>query len=296
MDWFRFHHKTLYAIKVQVLPIETRWRWVECLCLASENVSRGYLPPVRQIAFAMRVSELEAQAAVDALIAAGLIDVEEPGKYWMHDWEEYQKKSDNSAAYKAAQRAPKTKKGRRKKVSKDSPGNGQGHDEDTVGQNGVQIVSKDMSKGCPPTEREELSVLLVDNPRDAHGENEDECTTGDCLQSCVELAAELLGDPIANAISKAGVQAGTQISNRWDCMAAAIKTTSAQISGPKPPRIVNAWSYLRTIASDYVVMGIPPDPVPIHPKVFRPKPKANEEFYVADALDREFYGNTGTLP
>lgn len=93
-SWFRFYNSVVDDPKVQLLPKALRWAWVELLCLASKN--DGTLPAIEQIAFSVRASVNDAQADVDALILAGLIDVTPEGRLTPHNWAERQFVSDSS--------------------------------------------------------------------------------------------------------------------------------------------------------------------------------------------------------
>lgn len=93
-SWFRFYNDVINDPKVQLLPKALRWAWVELLCLASKN--DGILPPIEQIAFSVRASVNDAQADVDALILAGLIDITPDGRLTPHNWSERQFASDTS--------------------------------------------------------------------------------------------------------------------------------------------------------------------------------------------------------
>jgi hypothetical protein len=93
-SWFRFYNDVLNDPKVQLLPKALRWSWVELLCLASKH--DGILPSVEQIAFCVRASVNDAQADLDALIFAGLIDITPDGRLTPHNWSERQFASDSS--------------------------------------------------------------------------------------------------------------------------------------------------------------------------------------------------------
>lgn len=110
--WFRFYNDVINDPKVQLLPKAVRWAWVELLCLASKN--DGVLPPVAEIAFAVRSSVNDAQADVDALILAGLIDITPDGRLTPHNWSARQMPSDTSAA--------RTRKYRKNKEARHSDG------------------------------------------------------------------------------------------------------------------------------------------------------------------------------
>jgi hypothetical protein len=103
MNWFRLYHDVLNDTKVQRLPIELRWRWIELLCVASKEKKRGTLPGMDLIAYCLRVSKGRAKQIVRELCDVGLIDRSEDGQgLAMHNWEERQRKSDSSAARVAA--------------------------------------------------------------------------------------------------------------------------------------------------------------------------------------------------
>jgi hypothetical protein len=115
LPWFRFYADALYDPKVQRLSGQTFKNWVNCLCLAAKG--GGILPPLPDIAFALRMSESEAKAAIDELRAARLLDQTEAG-LMPHNWSERQYQSDIST--------PRTKKHRERKRSGNVPGTFQG--------------------------------------------------------------------------------------------------------------------------------------------------------------------------
>jgi len=93
LQWFRFYAEALNDPKVQRLSGSTFKNWLNVLCLASK--SDGVLPPIPDIAFALRMGEPEAATAISELRAAGLIDEAEPG-LMPHNWEGRQYQSDSS--------------------------------------------------------------------------------------------------------------------------------------------------------------------------------------------------------
>jgi len=96
MNWFRFYHDSLDNPKVQLLPANVFKTWINLLCLASKtNGQRGTLPSMDRVAFALRISQADAEAMTAALIDAGLIDRADDGLV-MHDWGDFQYVSDNS--------------------------------------------------------------------------------------------------------------------------------------------------------------------------------------------------------
>ena len=93
MAWFRLHESTLDSPKVQRLPDRLFKGWINMLCVASRY--DGKLPPIADIAFAMRKSEEEVKKLLAALEAAKLID-RSGDELLPHDWSEHQYKSDVS--------------------------------------------------------------------------------------------------------------------------------------------------------------------------------------------------------
>lgn len=91
--WFRFYNDALEDPKVQRLSGPLFKSWINCLCLASKH--DGVLPPVEDIAFALRINEKTAQEVIDSLQGAGLIDETSNG-YAPHNWDGRQFKSDVS--------------------------------------------------------------------------------------------------------------------------------------------------------------------------------------------------------
>jgi hypothetical protein len=95
--WFRFYSEALEDPKVQRLDGETFKAWVNLLCLAAKN--SGRLPPVEDVAFALRIGADAAQALLDRLFNASLLDRSKSGsgfRYAPHGWQERQYKSDTS--------------------------------------------------------------------------------------------------------------------------------------------------------------------------------------------------------
>jgi hypothetical protein len=112
LPWFRFYVDVLNNFKVQRLSGQAFKNWVNCLCLAAKG--GGILPPLPEIAFALRMSASEAKAAIEELQAAGLLDQTEAG-LMPHNWSEHQYQSDMST--------PPTKKHRERKRSGNVLGN-----------------------------------------------------------------------------------------------------------------------------------------------------------------------------
>lgn len=91
--WFRMYDEVLDDPKVQRLSGEDFKAWVNILCLASRN--EGNLPPVDDIAFALRLDSRKTTAILGRITAAGLIDNAD-GTLSPHGWNARQYKSDVS--------------------------------------------------------------------------------------------------------------------------------------------------------------------------------------------------------
>lgn len=92
--WFRMYNEVLDDPKVQKLPAEAFRAWVNILCLACRH--DGELPPITDIAFALRLTESKAADTLQILTDAGLLQVTGDGRYMPHNWNARQYKSDVS--------------------------------------------------------------------------------------------------------------------------------------------------------------------------------------------------------
>ena len=94
MNWLRLYHDVLDDPKVQRLDPGVFRIWINLLCLASRSEPRGTLPEPGDIAFALRVDEATARAALDVLLERGLVEVTDGGLA-IHNWDARQFRSDN---------------------------------------------------------------------------------------------------------------------------------------------------------------------------------------------------------
>lgn len=96
--WFRLYADLLNDPKVQNLDGELFKSWINILCIASAN--EGVLPPVDDIAFALRTDKNGAETVIERLHNATLIDRVNGGPngwhYAPHGWKKRQYKSDSS--------------------------------------------------------------------------------------------------------------------------------------------------------------------------------------------------------
>lgn len=101
--WFRMYSDILENEKIDALKPTTLKYWLKLLALANVSAERGRLPPLKRIAYRLRVNETQASAAIAELKAVGLVDRE--GDSWvMHDWDVWQKDRDVAPALRAGKR------------------------------------------------------------------------------------------------------------------------------------------------------------------------------------------------
>lgn len=93
-QWFRMYAGVLEDPKVQRLHPTLFKVWVNTLCVAC-RLEQPTLPPVGDLAFLLRMPEDETAAALDALVAANLLDRTEQGLE-PHNWRARQYRSDVS--------------------------------------------------------------------------------------------------------------------------------------------------------------------------------------------------------
>jgi hypothetical protein len=106
--WFRLDDDVVNDPKVQNLSDALFRAWVNILCIASKN--DGVLPPLRDIAFTLRMKEAAAAGILSKLHLAGLLDKTETS-FKPHNWEGRQFKSDRDAT--AAERSKRYRDGKR---------------------------------------------------------------------------------------------------------------------------------------------------------------------------------------
>lgn len=106
--WFRFYSEMLENRKVQRLKPPLFKHWVNLMALANLSQRRGYLPPIEDIAFRLRLSEEAVSQVIEELLALRLLDEDDDG-YAMHDWIEWQPDSDANLTPARATRAQRTR-------------------------------------------------------------------------------------------------------------------------------------------------------------------------------------------
>lgn len=97
MKWFRLYTDVLHDPKVQRLHPSAFKNWINVLCIANQNRERGILPPVEDVAFALRVKPTEAEKILAHLEDRRLLNRDEHGRLFPHNWTERQRNSDVGA-------------------------------------------------------------------------------------------------------------------------------------------------------------------------------------------------------
>ena len=93
-EWLRLYRRTVNNPKLQKLGLEAVGFWTNCLCLSDDD---GYLPSVSDIAWSMRVTETVTETFLVTLQRNNLIVRDDDGRLRLHDWDDHQKRSDNSS-------------------------------------------------------------------------------------------------------------------------------------------------------------------------------------------------------
>lgn len=225
LKWFRLYHEALHDPKVQTLPLEQFKAWINLLCMASANTRRGVIPPVKDIAYTLRMSEARARSIVDALVTCGLIDRDGQGELRPHNWEVRQPPTDDINGRVAKWRAGKAKEGKGVKAKK-SPEPQSGEDPDVTLHPTLQVTG-DVTVGNGRG-REELERELerdreesLSNDNDSGGAGEITANGGtyrvisNAHRQAVEYARSNIGEPFAAQLADHGSEARTLVGGDW---------------------------------------------------------------------------------
>lgn len=94
--WIRLYSEIIDDPKVQLLRPDHFRMWINFMCLASDNGGRVELS--KQVSWRLRVSDDWLNDCVSVLTAAGLLDEDESGGLWIHNWKERQFESDDQTS------------------------------------------------------------------------------------------------------------------------------------------------------------------------------------------------------
>ncbi len=110
--WLKLYHEMIDDPKVARLPDSSYRRFIECLLLAGETDDGGYLPPLPDMAWRIRVDETTLQQDLSRLALAGMVELKENDRWFVTKFAERQAPSD------AAERMREYRK-RKRKVAKE---------------------------------------------------------------------------------------------------------------------------------------------------------------------------------
>lgn len=92
--WFRMYNEVHSDPKVQTLPPILFRAWVNLMCLA--NMNGDVLPPIKDVAYRLHLSEAKAHELILTLIDKNLFEERTDGNIQPHNWNNRQFKSDVS--------------------------------------------------------------------------------------------------------------------------------------------------------------------------------------------------------
>ena len=85
----------LHDRKIVQLEDHLYRRFIECLLLAGETDEDGYLPPVADISFTLRITEEELETDLNELVRLGFLEVKET-RYYVHNFAKRQAPMDKA--------------------------------------------------------------------------------------------------------------------------------------------------------------------------------------------------------
>jgi hypothetical protein len=99
VKWFKVWSEARHHVKLLKLAPIDRWHWLVLLCVANDEEPRGSLPPHADLALELRVSQGKAASVVTRFRESGLLDYEEAlGRHVVHDWDHWQKGTEDLSA------------------------------------------------------------------------------------------------------------------------------------------------------------------------------------------------------
>lgn len=159
MKWLRLYSDLLYNPKVQGLPAAMFKHWVNTLCYANLSSPRGVVPSVEHLALALRVKPGKAKGVAQYLESKNLIHQSEDGSIIIHDWDVFQKESDDVT--------PRVRKHREQKNNTETSENDE--NETNSGTTSVQTASNSGNKNYMSVTQHERD--LVQNETSEQKEN-----------------------------------------------------------------------------------------------------------------------------
>ena len=72
--WIKLYHEIIYERKIAILEDRLWRRMIECFLMAGEKDERGYLPPLADMAWILRISEETLETDLNELIRVGILE------------------------------------------------------------------------------------------------------------------------------------------------------------------------------------------------------------------------------
>lgn len=89
--WLKLYHEMLDDPKVARLPDSSYRRFIECILLAGELDEAGYLPPVMDMAWRLRLDETTLTQDLARLASSELLEIKPDGRWFVTSFEKRQK-------------------------------------------------------------------------------------------------------------------------------------------------------------------------------------------------------------
>lgn len=295
MHYFKFHHEAMTDAKVQTLAPEMFRAWVNLLCMASANVPRGTIPPMKQVAYILHVPVDEAARIVNGLVADGLIDTIE-GAFRPHNWDARQGRVDLSTERSRRYRRRVKEKVKAASPTPPQPPDPGGKPDATVTQ---RVANRDATfhatvangSATPPEENrreekrkeEEMIPNVIISPYRHDDDGDLGCDDEDYKEAArrlgyqvvcrghrdtIEHTRAVFGDKCAVVVGNRGMHINQHLGGRWELFRAAVDTMKRTGKGKS-----DFYGYAIVLAKEYRSTGIPLAPVatPDDPDIIRPR-------------------------
>lgn len=300
LRWFKMYSEVLNDRKIQSLPGDLLRAWLNLLCIANENPRRGYLPATEDLAFALRVSDEEAERMAAELLKRGLLDRDDDGSFRPHNWDGRQAREEKSTdrVRRHREKVKAKKEAEKQSVPPNPPP--QERAKKGVEQNGTcskvpetercnkNGTALDKNENRDRGRQEESPSYDVDSAHAADVDDDDDQPEQDSRylkaaeragyqvvsrghRKTIEHTRELFGDAQAVAVGNNGMRIHQALGGGWHFFRASAENLKR--SGKSKNDYVGAVLF---VATQYRSTGIPPAPVPVdaapeatHPRVYR---------------------------
>lgn len=287
--------------KVQTLDAEMFRAWVNLLCMASANKPRGYLPPMKQVAYILHVREDEARRVVAELMEAGLVDSIE-GQLRPHNWDVRQGRVDLST--ERSRRYRQKTKEKLKAADKapppppDPPSEPMQRVANRDATNGGTVANAHQERKREEIRGEDRELIpdVINSPTREDDDDDSDLPCDDVAynqaanrlgyqvvsrghRDAIEAARSLFGDEQALAVGHDGYRINGHLKGQWRFFLSALR--AAKKTWKRTGRGKDDFAfYVLSIAKDHRSYGIRCEPVALpdaapeeveatHPRVYR---------------------------